>query len=116
MYVYVIKAFGQSPMYKIGKAKDPEARCSVLQVGSPVKLNLIFYVRCKSDFHALQVEKYAHHIFAKHHRRGEWFKPKSNFEPMLSRIAEKVREDIEGNAIGEFHNGELDREYRSIIG
>lgn len=92
MYVYFIEAFRETPLVKIGKAKNPEARLRNLQVGSPVKLKMIGQVKCKSDFHALQVEKFAHNLFYKQRRRGEWFRLSEKHREMLKRVVEKANE------------------------
>ena len=76
MYVYFIQAFGERELVriKIGKARDPDARLRDLQVGSPVKLKMLGKVKCRDDSHARSIEKFAHSLFYKQRKRGEWFR------------------------------------------
>jgi hypothetical protein len=74
MHVYLIKAVGKWPMYKIGKAKNPASRLASLQTGSPMELELVGFVRCKGEAHAGAVEQSFHHRFRRSRHRGEWFK------------------------------------------
>ena len=103
MFVYFIKAFGGQAMLriKIGSSKNPEARLRDLQVGSPVKLVLIGTVRCKSNDHAKRIERFAHNIFYKQRRRGEWFhlseKHLRQMESLIKRAAERQ--------VGDYDNG-----------
>lgn len=116
MYVYFIKAFGQHPMIKIGKSKNPKSRLSELQVGSPVKLTLMGTVRCQSDYHALQVEKLAHHLFRKQNRRGEWFRMAEGAEDMINRLVTRVAAEHASTDAGNALCAELDREVGRIVG
>jgi hypothetical protein len=74
MYVYFIKAFGKPPRMKIGKAADPDKRLKELQTGCPYDLAIMAKIRCRSEKHALYVEKLAHQYFKEYRMRGEWFK------------------------------------------
>lgn len=75
MYVYLIKADAKRAAFKIGKANDPMARLKELQTGCPVDLELIGFVRCKSQMHAMHVERDFHHRFRflRTREKGEWF-------------------------------------------
>lgn len=123
MYVYFIEAFGQHDLkrIKIGRSRRPRARLEELQTGSPVKLKLLGTVRCKSDGHAKSVERYAHNIFHKQRRRGEWFHLSKKHLAQIKRLIEKVAErELEPSpdplpeelAIA----ASLDREFREVIG
>lgn len=75
MHVYLIKADAKRPAFKIGKANDPSKRLKELQTGCPVDLELIGFIRCKSEMHALKVESDFHYRFRflKSRKHGEWF-------------------------------------------
>jgi hypothetical protein len=89
MYVYFLTAFGENPLIKIGKANDPVERMKALQTGSPFKLKMLGSVKCKSELHALQVERPAHDIFRKQRRRGEWFRLSQKHTAMIKSLIEK---------------------------
>ena len=74
MYVYFIVAFKSPRKVKIGKSKNPIERLKELQTGCPEKLKLEGVIKCRSESHALQMEKAAHALFKEKHYRGEWFK------------------------------------------
>lgn len=59
---------------KIGMSSDPEKRLKQLQTANSQKLQIRAKIKCKSRKHAMEVEAAAHEYFAKHHKRGEWFK------------------------------------------
>lgn len=67
-YVYLIHA--STGMYKIGKAKNPQARFSSLQTGNPGQLDLICTI--SSDSTSI-LEHNIHQRFINKHVRGEWF-------------------------------------------
>ena len=96
MFVYFIKAFGEQDLLriKIGSSHDPKARLRALQVGSPVKLRLMGTIKCKSDSHAKSVERFAHNIFSKQRRKGEWFhlsiKHLKQMESLIQKCAASV--------------------------
>lgn len=94
MHVYFILASSAKPRkMKIGKAKDPEKRLRQLQTGCPYQLKLIGTIRCKSDRHAIDIEKAAHELFSEYNHLGEWFKC-SDF--VLSKVWELTsRFDVE---------------------
>lgn len=74
MNVYFIRAMinGVSCV-KVGKSRNPHSRLRGFQTGSPVKLELLDAIRCKSDQHALRVESYAHRLLKAYRQDGEWF-------------------------------------------
>lgn len=74
MHVYMIQAtLGGTPCIKIGVADWPLKRMRDLQIGSPVKLELLDSIRCKSRRHAFDVERYAHTMLGSKRQHGEWF-------------------------------------------
>jgi hypothetical protein len=56
--------------YKIGIATDPERRLSVMQSGSPHRLELETTVECDQPE---DVESDLHSIYRPYHKLGEWF-------------------------------------------
>lgn len=68
MAVYFIQA-GEGGPVKIGKADDPRARMSELQVAHHVELSLMRVI--EGD---LAVEQWLHRHYADLHLRGEWFR------------------------------------------
>src|SRR5258708_24292752 len=70
MYVYFLRTEGK---LKIGKSRDPISRMKSLQTGCPTEIKLVGAIKCKSDAHALLVEKRFHEFFSTRHRRGEGF-------------------------------------------
>ena len=68
-FIYLID--GGNGLFKIGKAKDPYARFKDLQVGSPVKLNLLHQI---DSIQPNRVEYQLHKYFDKQRNHGEWFK------------------------------------------
>jgi hypothetical protein len=94
MYVYFITALRQQELkrIKIGSSSNPEKRLRRLQTGSPYKLTLLGTVKCKSPAHARSIEKYAHNIFYKQRRNGEWFhlsrKHLDQIKSLIQRAAE----------------------------
>lgn len=101
MYVYFVKAWGECPLIKIGKANKPEERIKQLQTGCPFKLNLLGTVRCKSEFHAKQVETMAHRIFYKQRRRGEWFKLSAKHMEQIVSLIQRANAEIDARAAAE---------------
>ena len=61
---------GEDGPVKIGKAKNPQARLSVLQTGSSDRL----YIRAILDAPD-EAEKHLHKALASAKMRGEWFSP-----------------------------------------
>ena len=64
----------ESNALKIGKADDVDDRLSTLQTGNPNPLIILYTIKCRSDWHALDLEKKLHERFDALHIRGEWFK------------------------------------------
>ena len=64
----------ESNALKIGKADDVDDRLSSLQTGNPNPLIILHTIKCRSDWHALDLEKKLHERFDALHIRGEWFK------------------------------------------
>lgn len=95
MYVYFVKAWGECPLIKIGKANDPLERVRKLQTGCPFKLKLMGMVKCRSEYHALQVEKFTHELFRKQRRRGEWFRLSASHEQAIKDV---IREALNRTA------------------
>lgn len=106
MFVYFIRAKFGSKYIKIGKANNVERRIMELQIGNPVPLTLIDKVRCKSEFHAKQVEKLAHNIFYKQRRHGEWFNLSAKHEKQLQSLIERA---AQAYMIGDQLDEELDQ-------
>lgn len=116
MYVYFVKCSGENPLIKIGKAKNPIERIRVLQTGSPYKLKLLGAVKCKSDQHAKQVELFAHNLFYKQRRRGEWFRLSVNTEQAIKNVITKANADAEITESVEYAHRLMDEEYQAIMG
>ena len=74
MYVYFILAEGRPRRMKIGKAKNPAERLRSLQTGSPHRLSLHGFIKCKDDKTAYAIEKMLHEKFATERKNGEWFR------------------------------------------
>ncbi len=104
MYVYVIKAGDRC---KVGKARNPSQRLSELQTGCPIKLELVASIQCRSDAHALHVEKLAHRVLRIDRRRGEWFAYSSQMQRFVATAnqAIELRERVTAN------HRRLDREF-----
>lgn len=99
MYVYFVTADGKKPsLIKIGKANDPAKRLIELQIGSPMRLRLIGSVKCRNADHALQVEKFAHNLFWKQRRHGEWFNLRKSqitqIDSLIKHAATKLLPDL----------------------
>jgi len=67
--IYLIKA--AAGLTKIGWSNDPESRCKDMQVGSPVKLELI--ATSPFCFGSKRLEKFLHRRFTHNRVNGEWF-------------------------------------------
>lgn len=67
-HVYVI---GTPDVVKIGISWEPRERLRTLQVGSPIKLQLLWYSELVHG--AGRIETAAHAKFASFHSHGEWF-------------------------------------------
>ena len=130
MYVYAVQARGY---VKIGKANNPEARLTELQVGNPVKLVMRLRIPCKSEAAAEHLESTLQRMFGRFRVRGEWFEysPIARLIDALPtcasthemcqmirahfRVQRAKRQERHARATTESH-AELDREFRDIIG
>jgi hypothetical protein len=110
MYVYVIKTV-DAPRCKIGKARNPERRLSELQTGNPMKLELLACIKCKSDAHALSIEKVAHRAFRGDSKRGEWFQYSGAIQRFVA-TAKRASEQAEAAAV---NHRRLDREFWAAV-
>jgi hypothetical protein len=70
MYLYVI---GDGRDFKIGISKDVASRLSVLQVGNPQKLYVVFVGGKHTEMIARSMEKWMHKHLEEYSVRGEWF-------------------------------------------
>ncbi len=86
MYVYFIEAKTEPHRVKIGKAKSPEERLHQLQTGSAFRLRLVGKFLCKSDKHALEIEKSIHEILRQFRIEGEWFR----FKPFVKLTIDQI--------------------------
>jgi hypothetical protein len=88
VYVYFVKTTVKPSMLKIGKASDVTRRIAELQTGCPYDLELLGTVRCKSDMHAMEVERRAHSAFKRDRvrHRGEWFRYTHRVELAVAEI------------------------------
>lgn len=118
MHVYLIKADAKRPMFKIGKANNPVKRMSELQTGCPVDLELIGYVRCKSQMHAGTVERDFHHRFRfmRTRDRGEWFWLNRHDEREMVALMRDGMAKVEEEARAAQLHQEMDSEFRTITG
>ena len=143
MYVYFIKTLANPPMLKIGKASNPEERLSQLQTGCPYELKIVGRIKCKSESHALEIEKSAHQVCRTWFVRGEWFRfnkawpflekmvdnGSTDFKSEINifrdkkqkinkaaKIAARIRADRFINEFISDDERRMDQEFRAIIG
>lgn len=84
--VYLIACGGY---VKIGFSKNPVARMIYMQVGNPIKLELICQFECPANFHAM-IERDIHKTFEAWRVRGEWFElERSLAAHLVSRVIEQ---------------------------
>lgn len=84
-WVYVIQSSVPPHLIKIGRSvRNPRNRLSALQVGSPVELYPVLYLRGCTMLEAL-----LHQTFKRYHQRGEWFLPKGD----LARFIKRCRDE-----------------------
>lgn len=67
-YIYFVQM--ETGPIKIGRAKNPHTRLTQLQVGSPYKLNLLFFFPGGA-----KSENATHTILSNERIRGEWYWP-----------------------------------------
>lgn len=72
-YLYFIRASTTPPLTKIGVSSRVQHRLSILQVGCPVELKLLFTWSVGDRDDAYATESLLHEEFRGRHRRGEWF-------------------------------------------
>ena len=90
-FVYFIRGGNR---VKIGRSNDPKSRLAMLQVGSPVKLEIVHIIQCSSLEHSILVENCLHHVFGQIRERGEWFK----LTPSLRKFIRACETGCEGYA------------------
>lgn len=76
-YIYVI-GIEDGPV-KVGISQSPNGRLDTLQTGSPVKLSILHYRKCRNRDHALHHERMFHEVYAENRMVGEWFNMSSDF-------------------------------------
>jgi hypothetical protein len=69
-YVYLVDS--GLVLYKIGLALDPWLRLRDMQVGSPVKLELLAYAECRAEAR-MGYEGALHGVLGRYWKHGEWF-------------------------------------------
>ena len=57
---------------KIGITSNPVRRVNDLQIATPDKLDLLFFVRCKGVV-AQDIERHTHNLLRNYRTKGEWF-------------------------------------------
>ena len=80
--LYAIRSTG-SGQFKIGIPKHPESRLQELQVGSPIRLEIVSL----TDIESPGAEREAHRALASYRLRGEWF----DFGPLGEYVAGRLR-------------------------
>ena len=80
--LYAIRSTG-SGLFKIGISKHPESRLQELQVGSPIRLEIVSL----TDIESPGAEREAHRALASYRLRGEWF----DFGPLGEYVAGRLR-------------------------
>lgn len=87
MNIYFIQQEPDGPV-KIGKATDVMKRLTMLQIGCPEKLKVLYSFEVpdeKSDY----AEKHIHYCFRNRRIRGEWFMPCPYLYDYIKAIKEK---------------------------
>lgn len=73
-YLYIIETIGYYPKaIKIGIATNPYNRLDNLQGACPIELRLVASYACDEKL-AIRLERGFHHMLAKYHIHGEWFR------------------------------------------
>lgn len=80
-YIYFIAA-PDADVVKIGIAGDPKRRFRTIQACSPVRLELVLFVRG-----TIFDERHLHERFAAHRVHGEWFRYHSDILSLIERLA-----------------------------
>ena len=91
MFVYLIQNGSKKSIgaVKIGKANNVKKRLEELQIGNPVKLNLLLKIEYESEKQAYDAELSLHRLFAKKRIRGEWYKLELYDLPRISAYLKK---------------------------
>lgn len=84
--VYLIRAV-TTGLIKIGKATDPARRLSVLQVGSPDRLEVVALIPDPLNL----LERRLHMTFAKQRSHGEWYRPCADLEALIKTHAHQSK-------------------------
>jgi hypothetical protein len=87
-FIYAIKA--PNNLIKIGRAKNPKERLASLQIGSPVKLELLACVKARWS-----LEGQLHKLLAAYRSHGEWFKPHDSVLQVVELIADQRTDLLE---------------------
>lgn len=112
MYVYFARTLTGPRMLKVGKARAPAQRVAELQTGCPFELELVGSLKCKSEQHAMGIEKAAHAMFRRAQVRGEWFEYNPHIERAVMALLERPADDLRATVRESF---DRDRE-RSRLG
>jgi hypothetical protein len=114
-YIYLIKSKTKPRMFKIGRSATPYERLRALQTGSPVPLELVGFIQCKSQLHMEDQERRYHARYARSRRKGEWFQLSNRDFCKLEREMldgmQKTQEQIRGEQL----NSRMDYEYEKIF-
>jgi len=108
MYVYIMRAGDKC---KIGKASNPERRLAELQTGNPQRIRLLACIPCKSEKHALELERVAHRLFRHDGMRGEWF----HFSRRLRRFVETARMAADESEQARRLGQQLDKQFLAVM-
>lgn len=125
MFVYFLKTEASPPLVKIGKARSPLHRVSVLQTGCPYELRLLGTVACRSDADALSMEHLMHSKLWGFRVRGEWFAYTDAVAAIIRDVIERPDSvgwfNFKGNLCSERvrraadAQRDLDTEFRAIV-
>jgi hypothetical protein len=88
-FVYAIKA--PNNLIKIGRSKNPSERLDALQIGSPVKLELLAWTEAKWS-----LEEKLHKLLIASRSHGEWFRPDDKVLQVVELIADQRADLLEG--------------------
>lgn len=114
-YVYLVKSKTRPRMFKIGRSANPYERLRSLQTGSPVELELVGFVACKSQMHMCDQETGYHRKYARSRRKGEWFQLSNRdfckLEIEMNAGMLKAQEQERGERL----NSTLDSDYKRIF-
>lgn len=100
-YVYIV-GNRTARMYKVGIAKDVNARLRQIQTGSPFKLSIISAAECENP---RDIEKRAHALLKDFRVQGEWFHCSQEFLSIASRF-------IKANSISRSYESDKRKAFR----